>query len=117
MIPTRADETRPRGDCYEAGDSPGAETNSRPLALETIIPQHPCQATNTRGQVGDDASLDSTQVGAQRRPTVKTKPAKPEENGAENDVRGVVWFIGETRSAVATTLPKKYADGQSGRAG
>jgi len=43
---TGTDVSRGRGDSDEAGDSTGAETNSGPLLLNTIIEEHPGDTTD-----------------------------------------------------------------------
>jgi hypothetical protein len=60
---TCTDETRGGGDCNETRDSSRAKPNSGPFFLNTVIPEHPSYSTDGSGKVGDDASLDSAEVG------------------------------------------------------
>ena len=74
-------------------------------------PEHPSQTTDGSSQVGNNASLDSTQVGTESRTAVESKPTEPEQNRAQNDVGSVVGLVCKSLGSVATTLAE--VDGNS----
>lgn len=70
-------ETRAGSDGYETRNDTGAETNSGPLALKTIIQNTPGDTSYTSSQVGDHGSHDGAQVGSESGTSVESKPANP----------------------------------------
>ncbi len=84
------DVTGAGSDGYKSGNRTGAETDDRPLALETVVEKHPGESAHRSGKVSGNERHDSPNVGAQRRTTVEAKPADPEEDGTENDHGHVV---------------------------
>ena len=101
---TRADETGRGGDGDQAGDGARAEADSRPLALETVVPEHPGETTHARSQVGDDARLDGAEVRGEGGAAVEPEPPEPEEDRAEDDIGRVVGLVRETLGTVPATL-------------
>lgn len=102
---------RPRRNVSRAGcdsdktrNNTRAETNSRPLALEAVVNQTPSDASDAGSQISNDSSHNSTQVSSQSRTSVETKPADPEEYGADNNVSYVVGAIVELLGAVAPSF-------------
>lgn len=100
------DETGAGRDGNETSDGARAEADGAPLALQAVVEEHPGEATHGRGEVGDDAGHDGTQVGGEGRAAVEAEPADPEEDGAEDDVRDVV---GAERQAVQLRVASALA--------
>lgn len=107
---TGANESRRRGDGNQTGDSARAETDSGPLALQAVIPEHPGESTNGSGKVSDHTSRRCPDVRGKGTATVESKPAKPEENGSENNVGGIVGLVCKLLSPVTCALPKVNGD-------
>lgn len=80
-------------------------------------PKHPGKTAYGRRQVGDDASLDSTHVGRESRAAIETKPAKPEEYRAKDDVCSVVRLVCESFSTISPALTEIDGNGKSGCTG
>lgn len=59
------DITGARSDGNETGDDTRAETNSRPLALETVIKDTPGDTSDASCEVGYNGGHDSAEVGSQ----------------------------------------------------
>lgn len=97
-------ETRTGSDGYETSNDTGAETNSGPLALKTVIQNTPGDASNTSSQVGDHGSHDRTEVGSQCGTGVESEPTNPQEDGSDDNVCDVVRAVVQLVSTVATTL-------------
>ena len=96
-------------------DGTRAETDCGPLALETVVPEHPGQTADAGSEVGDDASLGGTEVGAERGSAIEAEPSEPEEDRAENDVGRVVGLVRKALGTVATALAE--VDGNRERGG
>lgn len=97
-------ETGTRSNGNETSDDTGAETDSGPLALKTVIENTPCDTTDTGSKVGNNSSHDSAHIGSKSRSSVETEPSNPEENGADDDVGYVMRTVVELMGAVTTTL-------------
>lgn len=109
------DVSRSWSDGDETSDDTGAETNSGPLLLKTVIEQAPGDSTDGSSNVGNQASHNSTDVGSTGRSTVESEPSNPEENGTEDNVGDVVWAVVEFVSAVSASLSKHERVSQSSR--
>jgi len=59
---TRANKTRGWGDRDQPTDRAGTEADSRPFALQTVIPQHPGDSADGSSEIGDDAGLGGAQI-------------------------------------------------------
>jgi len=102
----RWDETRGGSGSDESRNQSRAETNHRPLLSQTEIEQYPGQSRHAGRQVGVPASHDSAEVGSKRGSSVKSQPAKPQENGAEGDQRDIVRT--EVEKHLLLTLSKNH---------
>ena len=78
-------------------------TMKRNMEIKTN-PEHPSQTTDGSSQVGNNASLDSTQVGTESRTAVESEPTEPEQNRAQDDVGSVVRLVCEAVRTVSATL-------------
>lgn len=114
---TRANKSRCRGDGDQTRDSAGAETDSRPLALQAVVPEHPSKPTNGGGEVGDDTCRCCTDIRGQGTTTVESEPTKPKEDGSKDNIGSVVGLVGELLSPITGTLSKVDGDGKSGGTG
>lgn len=103
-----------RGDTDQTRNSTGAEANSGPFAFKPVVQEHPDQTTDRGRKVGDDTSLNSPQVGRKSGTTIEAEPTEPEENGADNNESSVVGLVGESFSAVASTLAEVQGDSKRG---
>jgi len=112
-----ADESRAGSDGNETGDGSGAEADNRPLPLKTPIPEHPGKTADGSSEVGDDASLDSAQVGTESRSSVESEPSEPEEDSAKDNVGGVMGLVGKTLSSVSAALSEVKGDSEGSSAG
>lgn len=128
-------ESRSGGNGDETDDGTRAESDDRPLLLKAVIlenidkplarqrnskhtyPEHPGKSSDGGSLVGDDASVGSPQVGAESRSTVETEPTKPEEDSADDNVRRVVWLVGEAFSSIAASLAEVDRDSESSSSG
>jgi hypothetical protein len=75
-------------------------------------PEHPGKTADAGRQVGDDAGISRSQVGGQGRAAVEAEPAKPQENGSEDDVGRVMGFVRETLGAITAALTEIYGNGE-----
>ena len=114
---TRTHKTGSRSDGDKTRNSSRAETNSRPLALKTVIPEHPSQTANAGSKVGDNACLGCAQVRGEGRATIEAEPAEPEEGRAQNNVGRIVRLVGEACGIISTTLAEVKCDSKCGSAG
>lgn len=73
------------------------------------------ESTKNAETYGDDHGVDGAEVGRTGRAAVESKPAKPEEDGAEDDVRDRVGLVGEPLGAVPPPLAEVESDGKRGR--
>ena len=80
-------------------------------------PEHPSQTTDGSSQVGNNASLDSTQVGTESRTAVESEPTEPEQNRAQNDVGSVVGLVCKSLGSVATTFAEVDRNSKCGGTG
>lgn len=92
------DESSGRSDGNETSDGTGAESDSGPLAVESVIHESPCDTTGGSCSVSDEAGHDSADVGSKSRATVESEPANPQEDRAEDDVSNVVRTVWESSS-------------------
>lgn len=106
-----------RSNADETSDDTRAESNSGPLAFETVVNQAPCDTTDTSSKVGAYSRHDSAKVGRQRRTSVETEPAHPEKHGADNDVRDVVGTVVELLGTVTTSLSEHVRVGEGSTSG
>ena len=97
-------EAGSRGDGDQAGHHAGAEAHGGPLALEAVVEDAPGDAADTSGEVGDDGCHDRAHVGREGRACVETEPADPEEDGADDDVRDIVWAVVQFVSSYVIVL-------------
>lgn len=111
------DVTRGRSNGDETSNDTRAETDSRPLLLESVVENTPGDTSDRSSQVGDNSGHDGAEVGAQGRTGVETEPADPEEDGTDDDVSDVVRAVVEFVSSVTTTLAEHQGVGQSGSTG
>ena len=112
------DITRSRGDGDETSNGTGAEADSAPLPLQTVIEQDPGQAADASSDVGDDAGHDGTEVGGEGAAAVEAEPADPEEHSPQNDVGDVVGAVGQAVDlVVAVALAEHEGVGKGGGAG
>ena len=81
-----------------------------------MYPKHPGQTSHGSREVGDDAGLSCSQVGAQGRSTVKAEPAEPEKDGAEDDKSGVLWLVSEARGTISAAFTEEDGDCEGGGA-
>lgn len=111
------DKARGRGDGNEAGNNTGAETNGRPLLLQTVIKETPGDTADGSSQVGNDGSHNSTQVSAQGGTSIESEPSNPQEDGTDDDVGDVVRAVVELVSSMAATLAQheRVGEGSSTR--
>jgi hypothetical protein len=79
-------------------------------------PEHPGKSGDGSSLVSDDASVGSPQVCAESRSTVEAEPTEPEEYGSNNNIRRVVWLVGEAFSSIAASLAEVNRDSESGSA-
>lgn len=111
-------EARRRSDGDQASDDTRAETHSRPLTIESVIEQGPCDSASSSSGVRHEARHDGADVSSERRATVEAEPAHPQEDRAEDDVRyvmGTVWQA--CGGAVSGALPEHHGVGESSSAG
>jgi len=113
---TRTNKTRSWGNGDQATDSARTEANSRPLALQAVIPEHPGDSTDRSSEVSDDTGLRCTEIRRQSTTTVESEPAEPKEDGSENNVGGVVGLVGEFLRSITGTLSEVDGDGEGGGA-
>ena len=106
------DESRCWSDSDETDNGARAETDDGPFLLETVIPEHPSETCDGCSEIGDDASVCSTHVCREGRTAIEAEPTEPEEDGADDDVGGIVWFVGETFCTVSTTFTEVDGDGE-----
>ena len=111
------DESRAGSDSDETSDGARAEANRRPLALKTVVPEHPSETAYASREVRHDARLGRTQVCGEGGAAVEAKPAKPEEDGAQDNVGSVVRLVREALGAVAPALAEVDGDGERGGPG
>jgi len=83
---SRLNVTSSGSDSNETDDRSRAESDGRPLSLETPIEDEPGDSSNRSGQVGNDAGRDGSKVGRESRSSVESEPSEPEEDGTEDDV-------------------------------
>ena len=77
-------------------------------------PKHPGNTTDRGSKVGNDASLNSAEVGRKSRSTIETEPAEPEEHCSKDDVGCVVRLVRKTFSAIAAALAEVNRNSQGG---
>lgn len=85
---SRLNETSGGGNGDETDDGSRAESDGTPLPLETPIQDQPGDSSNGSGEVGNDASRNSSEVGGHGRSSVESEPTEPEEDGTELGRRG-----------------------------
>lgn len=108
----RSDVTRSWRDSDQTRDGTRAETDSRPLALQPPVPEHPGETTDRGSHLSDHHGLNSTKVGTKSRTTVEAEPAKPQQHGSQDDVGNVVGSVGQLLRAVPLTLAEEDRDGE-----
>lgn len=113
----RCHETRAWRDGNETCDDTGAETDGRPLPLQSVIHDAPGDTTHGGSQVRDNGCHDSPQVGAQSRAGIEPEPTNPEEDGTNDDVCDVVRAVVELVGAMSATLAEHQRVCQCSRAG
>lgn len=113
----RSNKARAGGNSDQTGNNTRAETDSGPLALQTVVEQTPGNTADRGSKVGYNGSHDSTQVSRQRRASVEAEPSNPEEDGSNNDMSDVVGTVVELVSAVPTTLAQHQGVSQCSRTG
>lgn len=101
-------ESRGRGDSNETSDSAGAETDSGPLLIETVIENTPGDSSNRCGNVSDDASHDRAHVSSEGATTVEAEPSNPEEHDTEDNVGHIVRTVWKTASVVVSRALTKH---------
>lgn len=111
---TRANESRSWRDGNQTRDSARTEADGGPLALQTVIPEHPSDATDRSSEVGDDAGLSRAEVRRQSTTTVKSEPTEPEEDRSENNIGGVVGFVSESLGSITGTLSEVEGNREGG---
>lgn len=80
------DETCSRSNSNKAGNSARAHANGSPsLFISKVVNKEPSHGTAASSQVGVGKSVGSADGTVTSGTTVEAKPAKPQENGAEND--------------------------------
>ena len=99
------DVSRSGGDGYETSDYSRAETNSRPLAFQTVVNQAPGNSTNAGSEVGAYSRHDSAKVSRQGGARVEAKPSNPEKDGADDDMCNVMGAVVELLSTMTASLP------------
>ncbi len=101
-----ADESGSWSDGNQTSNSTGAETDNRPLALQTEIKEHPSQTSSRRSEVGRVDRHSGTKIRTESGSTVETDPTHPEESGTENNVRNVVRLEEQSFGTVTVTRAK-----------
>lgn len=91
-------------DGNETSNNTRAETDGRPLLLQSVIDQAPRDSTNAGSQVGDNSRNDSSHVSAQGRTGVEAEPANPQEDSAKNDLCDIMRTVVELLGAMAPTF-------------
>lgn len=112
------DESSCWSDGNETSDGTGAESDSGPLAVESVIHEGPCDTTGGSCSVCDEAGHDGADVGSESGAAVESEPANPQEHRAEDDVSNVVRTVWESRSrAVSRALAEhdRVREGSSTR--
>lgn len=112
-----SNETGARSDCDQTGNDTGAEPDSGPLALKTVVKQAPSNTTDRGSEVSHNGSHDSTQVSGQGRTGVEAEPSNPEEDGSNNNMSDIVGTVVKLVGAVATTLAEHQGVSQSSGTG
>ena len=102
----RANIARSRCNGNKSCHGTRAETNDRPLAVKAVVQHQQCDSTCTRGNVRHHHRLRGPKVSACARATVKTKPPKPDEHGAQNNARGVVRSSRQLHTARSVLVSK-----------
>jgi len=111
------DEAGPWRDSNKAGNDTGAETNSGPFALKTIIKDTPCDTSNAGSQVSNNSGHDSAHVGGKSRTSVESEPTNPEEDGSDDNVCHVVGAVVQLVGAVPSALAQHDGVCKSSRSG
>lgn len=106
-------ETRTRSDSDQSRNHTGAETNSRPLSLKTIIQHTPSNTTHASGQVGHHSSHNRTHVSSKCRSSIESEPTNPQEDGTDDNVCNVVRTVVELVGSVSATLSEHDGVGES----
>ena len=106
-----------RSNADETSDDTRAESNSGPLAFETVVNQAPCDTPDTSSKVGAYSGHNSAKVSGQRGTSVETEPAHPEEHGADDDVRDVVGTVVELLGTVTASLSEHVRVGEGSTSG
>src|SRR2546421_3881588 len=96
--------TRARSNGHKTCNNTRAESNSRPLALESVVKSTPSDASYASSQVGDNGSHHGTHVGGKSRTSVESEPTNPEEDSADSNVSNVVGSIVKLGSTVSASL-------------
>jgi hypothetical protein len=74
----------------------------------------PSQTSHRRRDVGNNSTLDGTEVHGRLRTAVEPEPSEPNKNGPEDDVRNGVRAVGELRGAVATATTEVERPDETG---
>jgi len=93
-----------RSDGNETSDGTRAPTNGTPLAIETVVNNHPCKPTHRSRKIGNNAGHSRSEIATECTTTVESEPTEPEENGSEDDVGDIVWSVVEFVSSMTTAL-------------
>lgn len=96
--------TRSRSNGDQASDNARAETNRRPLALQTIVNEAPGDTANASSKVCAQGGHDRAQVRRKGRSCIEPEPSNPQENGTDNNVGYVVWAIVQLLGTMTATL-------------
>ena len=92
-----------RSDGNETSDGTRAPTNGTPLAIETVVNNHPCKPTHRSRKIGNNAGHSRSEIATECTTTVESKPSEPEEDCSENDmsnvVRTIIQFVGSVTTS------------------
>ena len=88
----------------ETDNGTGAEADGGPLALETVVHEHPGDGGGGSSEVGVDDGEGGFEVRGEGTSPVESEPADPEEDGTEEDVGDVVRLEGESFRPESSSL-------------
>lgn len=113
----RRDVTSSGGDTDQTGDSAGASTHNRELALVADeINSDPAEDTSGSCDVGIEGSEHGADSCVEGRTTIEAEPTEPDEDSAEEDEGGVVG-LAVRLLAVVLSLSENHGVGESSPAG
>lgn len=100
----RRDITGSWSDRNETSNDSGAEADSGPFLLKSVIKDTPGDTSNGSREVGDNGRHNCTQIRRESRTSIEAEPTNPEEDGTDDNVGDVVRTKVELMGAMSASL-------------